>query len=204
MGKLENSFKAVLFDLDGTLADSLGALKKVYFEFLSSQNLVGSEEEFTELNGPSISEISEVIRTRYNLPEDTVLLEESYLALLENEYAKNILPFPGADALLSWLYASGITLGLVTSAPSILVDEFLTAQEWDYLFEAVSTGDSVSSAKPNPQIYIQTLEDLGISADQTIAIEDSINGVKAAVSAGLRVIGISASDPLGFTTCGGP
>jgi HAD superfamily hydrolase (TIGR01509 family) len=114
------------------------------------------------------------------------------MTMLESEYANNVQPFPGADALLAWLYTSGISLGLVTSAPTVLVDEFLSANEWDYLFEIVSTGDSVETAKPSPQIYSQTLEELKVSADRIIAVEDSINGIQSAVDAGLRVIGVSS------------
>jgi beta-phosphoglucomutase-like phosphatase (HAD superfamily) len=191
---VDNSLKAVLFDLDGTLADSIVSLKKVYFEFLSSHNVVGSEEEFSELSGPSILEIVEKIRTRHNLTPTVDLLHESYMSRLESAYAQDVQPFQGADALLAWLYTCGIKLGLVTSAPTILVDEFLAANEWDYLFEIVSTGDSVEAAKPNPQIYTQTLEDLELPAERVIAVEDSKNGVQAAVDAGLRVIGISSHD----------
>lgn len=189
-----NSIQAVLFDLDGTLADSIAALKRVYFEFLSSHNIVGSDEEFSELSGPSILEIVQNIRTRHHLTSSIELLHDNYMTRLESEYAHSVQPFQGADALLSWLYTSGISLGLVTSAPTILVDEFLSANEWDYLFEIVSTGDSVETAKPNPQIYTQTLEELEVPTDRVIAVEDSVNGVQAAIDAGLRVIGISSND----------
>ncbi len=188
-----NAIQAVLFDLDGTLANSLGALKKVYFEFLSSYNVVGSDQEFSELSGPSILEIVEKVRTRHNLTPAVDLLHENYMSRLETAYAQNVEPFQGADALLSWLYTCGIKLGLVTSAPTILVDEFLAANEWDYLFEIVCTGDSVEAAKPHPQIYTQALEDLELPADRVVAVEDSINGVQSAVDAGLRVIGISSN-----------
>ncbi|HEY9759837.1 MAG TPA: HAD family phosphatase [Oculatellaceae cyanobacterium] len=184
----------VFFDLDGTLADSLDALRQVYFDFLTTHHRTGSTEEFAELNGPSLREIVRTIKLRYELTPSESELFQQYQQLLAVAYERAVRPFGDASELLVQLKDCDITLGLVTSSPATLVEPFLRANSWQEIFAIVVTGDTVVSAKPSPEIYLKALSVARVPAKDSIAIEDSLNGVRAAHSAGLTVIGICPAD----------
>lgn len=183
--------RSILFDLDGTLANSTDALVETYMEFLASFGKVGSEEEFLVCNGPGIEEIVEILRKAHALPGDSSSLTANYMGLLASNYEKRVDLNPGAMNLLSWLADRDVRLALVTSAPLRLVESILRRNSVQNFFDTVVAREHVESPKPAPDCYILAAERLG--ADSSIAIEDSVNGVLAAVRAGIRVIGLSST-----------
>ena len=197
-----NALRAVLLDFDGTLVDSLTALKDVYFEFLSTNHVLGCDEEFELLNGPSILEIVEAIRIKHNLEHSTQELQQSYMSLLEKSYRDVVRPYDGAAELLSIVRDRGLSLGLVTAASRQLVDPFLSSQNWQNSFQVMVTSDDVVKAKPDPAIYLAALGKLGLPADNVWAVEDSRNGIRAANGAGLRVIGVSSDESVDLVASG--
>jgi beta-phosphoglucomutase-like phosphatase (HAD superfamily) len=183
---------AILVDFDGTLADSIAALKSTYFEFLTARSRQGSNEEFSELNGPSLKEIVARLSERHQLEGGHEELLAAYMELLETNYAAHVTPFETASAFLIGLSQRGLRAAMVTSTPQRFIKDFIKRFAWENHFEAVITGDEVTNSKPHPEIYLRALDRLKVSAPEAIAIEDSPNGVRSACSAGVRVIGLSA------------
>lgn len=184
-------YQCVLFDLDGTLADSLAHAKSAYFEFLSLHQIVGTQEEFNSCVGPSLLEICQRLKEKHNLKAPIEELHSQYLNLQINNYAKTIFPTAGAQELLNLLTKQNKTLGLVTSAPRSFVDAFLKAHNWTNLFNVIRCCDDVKQSKPNPDLYKSALEALSIPHNKAIAIEDSSQGVTSALRAEIYTIGIS-------------
>ncbi len=182
--------KAVLIDLDGTLAQSLPFLKQSYFDFLFQHGCQGSDEEFQELSGPSLSQIIGILKDRHCLDSLTEELYENYLAHLTRHYSLSVTPFPGAASLLDFLSRQGLRLSLVTSAPRSLAAAFLVRHAFDSFFEEIVSGEDVATSKPDPAVYELALTKLGLPPGAAIAIEDSRSGVQAASSAGLDVIAV--------------
>lgn len=194
MAKIE----AVLFDFDGTLVDSLNALRLAYRGFLTQHNVAGSEAEFSELNGPSLREVVSILRERHCLKPALEELHECYWKNVREQYGK-VLPFEGASELLTFVRSVSVRTALVTSSPRTLIQEFLVAQDWVTKFDVIVTGDEVAQAKPNPEIYEIALKRLDIDAARAVAIEDSANGVKAAKTAGVTVFRIGESGVMNLT-----
>jgi HAD superfamily hydrolase (TIGR01509 family) len=188
------SVKAVLIDLDGTLANSIKALEIAYIDFLKIHGIKGTHDEFVQLSGPSLQEIIEKLKEKYQLRPSIAELYAVYLKILKYIYAEEIKPNQGAYDFLLQLQEATVTMALVTSAPRLLADIFLKTHNWQHFFQSLITGDDIKISKPNPAIYLEALSILSISADQAVAIEDSVNGVKAAVDAGIGVVGISPND----------
>jgi phosphoglycolate phosphatase-like HAD superfamily hydrolase len=106
--------RGLFLDLDGTLADSLWVLRRVYFRFLREFNHRGSDVEFNLLNGPKLSEIIGSLQTEYRLPGDPADLLAIYNELIDSAY-EEVLPQPGSRELLGSAANKGWILTLVTS-----------------------------------------------------------------------------------------
>lgn len=184
--------KTILFDLDGTLIQSLSSLRGVYLEFLSAVGASSSTKEFDDLNGKNLNEIVTILKERYRLPQTIAELRDTYRECVQAVY-KKVTATPGADPLLRTLSASGYTLGLVTSAPQALAESVIRQQGWDTLFSLYSYGDQVAHAKPDPEIYLKAVSLSGEIPEDIIAVEDSAHGVRAATLAGIRTIGFSST-----------
>jgi HAD superfamily hydrolase (TIGR01509 family) len=180
----------VFCDLDGTLVDSLGALRSTYRDFLTAQGAVPSDAEFNALNGPALPEIIARLKATHGLAPSEAELLAVYQQTLTEVYRTQVGPCAGADRLLAELTRDGHRLALVTAAPLATAEAVLAARGWRSRFTVLACGDEVAHAKPAPDLYLLALERSGATPDQVVVIEDSRNGIRAAVAAGLSVIGV--------------
>ena len=176
---------AFAFDLDGVILDSLPALKKTYFDFLARYGQLGTELEFSSLNGPSIPEIVSQLQHKYQLPESNTELLQLYKSCLRTTYLEANL-VAGARECLTTLNGRGFFLVLVTSSLSTEVHEILNRHGISELFDFVLTGDQFRRSKPSPDIYSKIREKFPHYSFW--AIEDSQNGLISAKEAGLRTV----------------
>lgn len=183
---------AVIFDLDGTLVDSVPALEDAYGAFLSARGRMPSRGEFIEMNGPSISEIVGELKRRHALAEPIADLSAAYGELVNRAYRERVRPFAGAEALLRRCRALGFRLALATAAPRRVASELLERLGWSEWFARCVGGDEVMRAKPHPDLYALCLARLAIQAGEAVAVEDSEHGEAAARAAGLEVLRVDA------------
>lgn len=176
---------AFAFDLDGVILDSLPTLKKTYFDFLARYGQVGTELEFSSLNGPSLPEIVSQLQHKYQLPESNYELLQLYKSCLRSTYLEASL-VAGARECLTTLKSRGFFLALVTSSLWTEVAEVLNKHEISDLFDFVLTGDEFHRSKPSPDIYSKIMEKFPHYSFW--AIEDSRNGLISAKEAGLRTV----------------
>jgi HAD superfamily hydrolase (TIGR01509 family) len=181
---------AVFFDLDGTLRDSISALRRAYFDFLAGFGCTGSDAEFDALNGPSLSEIAVRLAEAHHLSLPPPLLEQLFFAGQQRAMATGIALHEGARELLRRLKDRKIPLGLATSSPRQQVERYLWGMHLD-CFQVVVCGDEVARSKPDPALYNLAVGRMGEDAACCAAVEDAPNGVIAAKQAGLRVVAVS-------------
>ena len=198
--------KLIIFDLDGTLIDSINIWNQIDVELV--RRISGLEIDFEDIRS-----------MRDDIMANTKDGEDKYLKYFEaliKKYNSNLTPEEvdklnddvaldmlrtfidyksDAESLIKYLKDNNYTLVIATTSPNYMVDIYINeniniinkANISEY-FDSVYTKDSVTNLKPNPEVYLKVLSDYGISADDAIALEDSIEGVKAAVGAGLEVI----------------
>ena len=177
--------KALLIDLDGTLAESLEFLYKAYETVLKQRGLKPSRKEFNVLNGPSIREIASLLEKKYGLTEP---IYNEWRAILLPYYRDEIRLAEGAQELVE--FAKGRwKLALVSSAERELATLFLKRHHLQ--FDLVVCREDVVCTKPDPEPYRLALHQLNINAEEAIAIEDSENGVLAAKQAGIKTFVIN-------------
>jgi HAD superfamily hydrolase (TIGR01509 family) len=173
--------KAVFVDLDGTLADTLSPLYTLFCDLLRPYGVKGTKREFRELMGPSLREIVAILKSRYPIQEASFLQE--YYKGVKKLYANSEL-FPHALETLNSMKRKGLALFLVTSATKKLAALFLERHGLLKLFEGVVTADELAG-KPSPAIFKKALKVAKVEPAEAIAIEDSPQGVEAALSAGI-------------------
>ncbi|CAM4355732.1 HAD-IA family hydrolase [Paenibacillus alkaliterrae] len=83
---------------------------------------------------------------------------------------------------------AGLKIGLASSSHRAWIDKYMDQLGIAHYFECIRTADDVAKVKPDPELYVQTLAGLGVSASEAVAIEDSPNGARAAASAGMACI----------------
>jgi HAD superfamily hydrolase (TIGR01509 family) len=182
--------RALLLDLDGTLADSLPALRAAYFTFLSSYGAVGSDDEFQSLNGLPLNNVIGRLQQAHELSKETDTLLCRYLDLIA--VAHSIAePAIGAASLLAAARNKGWLTGVVTSAPRQIPTDWLSKSGLAGLIDAVVGSDDVDSGKPSPAPYQLALTKLDCSPSRSIAVEDSPIGAKSAIDAGLNTFVIA-------------
>jgi HAD superfamily hydrolase (TIGR01509 family) len=176
--------RGLFLDLDGTLADSLGVMKAVFFAFHARHGLTCSDADFDEANGPSLAEIVSGIRSRNGLPETAAELLAEYWRLVEGEYA-GVAAAEGAEELLRAAAERGWISAIVTSSSERLARDWLRRRALGRFISEVIGTESVAEGKPSPAPYRVALDRTGADVQASIAVEDSRSGVSAARGAGL-------------------
>ncbi len=177
--------RALMLDLDGTLADSLGAMRGVYDRFLDGFGVAGNDAEFARLNGPPLPVVVGLLKEAHGLPGDADRLLIAYRALVQQAY-ENISPNPGARRLLEVAVGCDWKTVLVTSNYTELAQHWLGCVELDALMDLIVGLELAGRGKPHPDPYLAGLENAGALAAASIAVEDSPQGATAALKAGIE------------------
>lgn len=181
---------AVIFDLDGTLVDSMWMWKQIDIEYLGKYQIELPDNLQTEIEGMSFSETAVYFKERFHL-KDT--LEEIKAAWNEMAYDKyrHEVPFKeGALDFLRYLRKHKIKTGIATSNSKDLVDAVISRFKVDDLFDSIHTSCEVDKGKPAPDIYNLVASDLHVEPDRCLVFEDVINGIKAGKNASMRVCAV--------------
>lgn len=184
---------AVIFDLDGTLLDTEPLYTRATDRLLEPHGCRVTPELKRQMIGRDAKVSAGILIDAFGLPFGI----DEYLGLREKEL-QQLFPaadeIPGAGAFLEHLAAKGIPLGIATSSHAHLTRLKLADRPWRKLIQAVVSGDDprLGKSKPAPDIFLLSAADLGASPEQCLAFEDSPNGIKAALAAGMRVIGVQS------------
>jgi beta-phosphoglucomutase len=193
---IDRTIKAILLDLDGTLANSLPVMFKTYLDFLKAFSVTGTIDEFKELNGPSLLEVVRILQKKYNLPGRPGELYRKYVDLVSRRYPVYAKLNTGASSLIAFASQYELKLAVVSSADADIVRGFIDRNGLKGLFRVIVSADDVEIAKPDPAIYRLAMRQLHVNPDEGIAVEDSLNGITSATSAGLRTLAMDPYDQL--------
>lgn len=182
---------AVIFDLDGVLADTESIQLLAVNTLLSPYGAFISKHEWgTVYVGTPIEEDLRRIRARFKLDISVETIADHRRAIYRDllNGGTELLPTPGLLPLLDELEARCIPFGVASGSPREDVEIVLKALGVGERFHSLSTFSDVSRPKPAPDVYLLAMDKLGVTAQECVAIEDSASGMAAAHAAGLRVI----------------
>jgi HAD superfamily hydrolase (TIGR01509 family) len=185
-------YRALLFDLDGTLAETDSLHLPTWVDALQPYGVEVDEEFYRDrISGRSTAEI-----VRELLPELTDEQGRSIGDAKEASFRKRAFELdslPGLEYFVERGRKRGMWIALVTNAPEENVEAILLALKLRDFFDTVVLADEVEAVKPDPAPYIAALEKIGVPAEEALAFEDSISGISSSVAAGIPTVGIASS-----------
>ncbi len=182
--------KAVLFDLDGTLVDSMWMWRDIDIEYLGKYGIEFPEDLQSEIEGMSFSETALYFKNRFHLNESLEQIKDEWNKMAQDKYRNEVPLKEGALEFLQYLKENNIKAGIATSNSRELVDIIIDKLEIKDYFQSIRTSCEVERGKPAPDIYLLVSKDLCVNADRCLVFEDVVSGVKAGKNAGMRVCAV--------------
>ncbi|MGX7419430.1 HAD family hydrolase [Carnobacterium gallinarum] len=181
--------KAVIFDMDGLIFDTETLYYRSSQEVADRLGLAFDYEYYTRFIGVSDEELHENLYRDFK-DDDKVarLISESRTRLDEMVAEDGLIIKEGFLELLDFLEENQIKKVVASSNVEELVRYFLERENLHHRFDYFVSGDDVKRAKPDPEIFEKAWSDLGVAKNETLILEDSINGIRAAHDAGIEVI----------------
>ncbi|WP_195892087.1 HAD family hydrolase [Bacillus niameyensis] len=179
--------KAVIFDFDGLILDTETLWYECYKEVLAQYQVELPLEVFAQIIGTHDSLFHEYMKEQL---KDTASIDviNKTAAALHKEKVAEITIREGVKEFLDEAKELGLRIGLATSSSTRWVIPFLKKFEIIDYFESIKTRDDVENIKPDPELYLKTLDEFQIQPEEAIVFEDSLNGATAAKRAGIPCV----------------
>jgi len=180
---------AVVFDLDGVLIDSEPVWEQVRRQYVAEHGGRWRPDSQQRLMGMSTPEWSSYLATELGVDAPPSRIAHEVVEEVGRRYETDLPLMPGAVEAVERL-ASRWPLGLASSAARPLIDRVLAATGMTSLFEVTVSTEEVRRGKPAPDVYLTVAERLAVAPAQTVAVEDSSNGLRSASAAGMVVVAV--------------
>lgn len=185
------AFAGAIFDLDGTLLDSMGVWEAVDAAFLSRRGLAVPADYGRSVAHLGFRETALYTIGRFGLAESPEAVMDEWRALCREAYALSVPLKPGAGDYLRRLKARGVRLAVATASQRELFGPALRRTGVADLFDAVVTADEVARGKGFPDIYLRAAARLGLSPGECAVFEDILAGIRAAREGGFFTVGVA-------------
>ena len=189
---MSNDLKAILFDHDGTLINSEAVHFALWQQVLRPFQVELTEQYYNDVMAgiPVPQNAIDAVRD-FKLPISAEELAESKQLLTKEHLMKGPFPLmPGADDTLKRCKDKGLRIAIVTGGSRLSVMRTMECYGYEDIIECVVAVEDVERSKPAPDCYLKALNEMGLSASEAMAVEDTEHGLKAAVAAGLRCVAI--------------
>ncbi len=185
-----NNIESIIFDLDGTLVDSMWLWHDIDVEFLEKRGLSLPQTYQHEIEGMSFTETAVYTKELFHLEESVEELKSIWNRMAIEKYT-NEVPFkPGAQEFLHYCRKQNITLGIATSNSRELVDAVVSALDFGDCIQEIVTSCEVEHGKPAPDVYLEAAKRLSVLPDRCLVFEDVPMGIRAGKNAGMQVCAV--------------
>lgn len=180
----------VIFDLDGTLVDSMWMWKTIDVEYLARFGLEFPTDLQGKIEGMSFSETAIYFKERFNLPDSLDQIKSEWNKMAWDKYLYEVPLKEGAREFLQYLKDNHIPAGIATSNSRDLVDLIIDKLNIAEFFASIRTSCEVEKGKPSPDIYLLVANDLGVDPKKCLVFEDVIQGVMGGKNANMKVCAV--------------
>ena len=185
-------FSGVIFDLDGTLYDSMGMWHEIDVDYLARFGLGVPDDLQNCLEGLSFSETAVYFQNRFGITDSIERIGQDWLDMAREKY-RTVALKEGAFALLTYLKKAGIPTAIASSNHYDLIEDSLKAHGIEETITAIITCDDVKANKPDPAVYLTAAKKLGLPPSGCLVFEDIPNGILAGKNAGMTVCAVEDS-----------
>lgn len=182
--------KGAIFDVDGTLLDSMEIWEDVGVRYLNSIGIEAEPDLGTVLFTMSIQEGAAYVKEHYHLSQEPEEIEQGVLDIISNYYKKTALLKSGAKKLLEKLDKHNIPMTVASSNNKKEIEMAFERLGIAKYFDRIFTCEEVGAGKTKPDIYLRAAEYLGTRPEETVVFEDVIHAIRTAKQAGFQVVGI--------------
>lgn len=182
--------RAVIFDLDGTLVDSMWMWEQIDIAYLERFGYSLPDDLQSSIEGMSFHETALYFKERFEIPDPIEKMKDDWNKMAWDKYLNEVPLKPGIPEFLLGCKEQQIQLGIATSNSRELVENIAKVHGlYDY-FSCIITGCDVGRGKPAPDIYLAVAHALGVSPEECLVFEDIIPGIMSGKNAGMTVCAV--------------
>ena len=185
--------KGIIFDMDGTIVDSLPYHYKAWKIFFRENKVENFSEKLKEYKGGGTLDLmTAVYGDKYSRNELKIMTDDKEI-IFRQIYKNNVEPIKGFMKMFEFIKSKKILVGLASNAIRKNVKMILNELKIYEEFDSIICGDEVKKGKPNPEMFDETVNRFKLKKKECLIFEDSVEGVSAAVNSKVDVIGITSS-----------
>ena len=184
------NIKACIFDLDGTLVDSMWMWPEIDKEYLGRFGIEYDDNLKNEIDGISFHETALYFKNKFGISDSIEKICKDWEDMAYDKYKYEVKEKRGCQKFLEQLKSKGIKMGIATSNKRSMVDVVLESLGMKNFFEVITTSDEVKKGKPAPDVYLTTANLLNVEPKHCLVFEDVVAGIIAGKSAGMKVCAV--------------
>lgn len=185
-----DGIEAVIFDLDGSLVDSMWMWRDIDIEYLGRYGIECPLDIQAAIEGMSFSETAVYFKERFGIPDSLDEIKRTWNEMARDKYLHEVPFKEGIPEFLDICKKKGIKLGIATSNSRELVEEIAKVHGLNDYFGCIMTACEVSKGKPAPDIYLEVAKRLNVKSENCLVFEDIVHGIMAGKSAGMIVCAV--------------
>ena len=186
-----DNYDAVIFDLDGSLVDSMWMWKAIDVEYLAGHGIEAPASLQKDIGGRSFVETAIYFKERFNIQDSIEKIGDDWNKMAWDKYTNEVPLKDGVSKLLDRCAESGIKLGIASSNSTELIEQVLSSHGIMDKFQSIKSGTQVLKGKPAPDIYLTVADELTVEPSKCLVFEDLVDGIRAAKNAGMTVVAVS-------------
>lgn len=179
-----------IFDLDGTLVDSMPYVVKEWENYLTEMDIECPPGLIKSVVALGYVGVSEYYVQHFPLQKTAEQVYDDLIARVRRLYEEEIIGKENVGAVLRELKSRGNRLNVLTASPHVFLDPCLKRLGWTELFENIWAVDDFPATKADPKIYLLAAERLGVKPQDCVMLDDSVNALRPAKQAGFKTVGV--------------
>jgi 16S rRNA pseudouridine516 synthase len=184
------NIEAIIFDLDGTLVDSMWIWEDIDMEYLERYKFDLPEDLQDEIEGMGFTETAVFFKEKFNIPATVEEIKKDWNNLARQKYETEVPLKEGAINILDYAKENHIKLGIASSNSRELIEVVLKSHNIHSYFDTIVTSCEAKKGKPAPDVYLMAAKNLNIENEKCLVFEDVPAGIKAGLAANMRVCAI--------------